>query len=253
MSGNEHIAENVGVWAARQHDQRDLARRRWKEKDPIWGVFEIPEADVTLLPSDLVDARVVEFGCGTAYVSAWLTRRGAHVVGIDPTRSQLRIARQLQDEHDLRFPLIEAAAEEVPLRDGAFDLVVSEYGAVIWADPYRWIPEAARLLRPGGELLFLGNSLLLVLCMPDEEGIPATADLLRPQFDIYRLEWPDDAGVEFYLSHGNWIRLLRSNHFVVEELIELRPKPTATSGRGYVTSEWARRWPAEEVWRARRL
>ena len=37
----------------------------------------------------------------------------------------------------------------------------------------RWIPEAARLLRPGGRLIFLINGLLLMLAMPDEEA-PAT-------------------------------------------------------------------------------
>ncbi len=35
---------------------------------------------------------------------------------------------------------------------------VSEYGASIGCDPYTWIPEAARLLRPGGQLIFLVNS-----------------------------------------------------------------------------------------------
>jgi hypothetical protein len=58
--------------------------------------------------------------------------------------------------------------------------LTGEYGAAIWCDPYRWIPEAARLLRPGGELLFLGN-------------------------------------------HAP-----------------------------YVSGEWARKWPAEEAWRARK-
>jgi ubiquinone/menaquinone biosynthesis C-methylase UbiE len=58
---------------------------------------------------------------------------------------------------------VRAAAEAVPLRDASFDLAVSEYGAAIWADPFTWIPEAARLLRVGGELVFLANSLLFVL------------------------------------------------------------------------------------------
>jgi SAM-dependent methyltransferase len=249
---NGYIAENVSVWTARQDDQRNLARRRWAEVEPTWGVFGIPETAVGLLPSDLLDTRVAELGCGTAYVSAWLARRGARPVAIDPTASQLAIAKELQEQHGLQFPLILAAAEAVPLADNAFDLVVSEYGAVIWADPYLWVPEAARLLRPGGELLFLGNSNLLMLCMPDEDGVPATQELRRPQFGMRRIQWPDDPGVEFYLSHGEWIRLLRANGLVVEELLELRPAPTAISGRSYVTTEWAQIWPSEEAWRARR-
>ena len=64
-------------------------------------------------------------------------------------------ARALQLEFGLEFPLLHGNAEEVPFPDGSFDLAISEYGASIWCDPYRWIPEAARLLRSGGELVFL--------------------------------------------------------------------------------------------------
>ena len=83
-------------------------------------------------------------------------------------------------------------AETVPLPDASFDLAVSEYGAALWADPYKWIPEAARLLRPGGRLAFLANSTLLMLCVPDYEADgPATDRLLRPYFGMHRNEWPD--------------------------------------------------------------
>jgi ubiquinone/menaquinone biosynthesis C-methylase UbiE len=91
-------------------------------------------------------------------VSAWLARRGARPVGIDPTAGQLSIAREEQRRHDLAFPLVLAAAEQTPFRDRSFDLAIRKYGAAIWADPYQWIPEAARLLRPGGELVFLGRA-----------------------------------------------------------------------------------------------
>lgn len=173
-------------------------------------------------------------------------------VAVDPTRSQLDIARQFQLEFAEVFPLVEAAAEQVPLRDGSFDFAISEYGAAIWADPYHWIPEAARLLRPGGRLVFLGNSALLALCVPESDGVPATERLLRDQFGMHRFEWPDDPTVEFHLAHGDWIRLLRSSGFEIENLIELRPAPDSRSNYGFVTVDWARRWPCEEVWVARK-
>lgn len=116
-----------------------------------------------------------------------------------PDGAQLRTATLLQNEFQLSFPLVQAAGESVPLRSSAFDLVISEYGAAIWADPYRWIPEAARLLRPGGELVFLGNAVLLMLCVPDADGVPAGTTLRRPQFGMHRFEWPDDECVEFHL------------------------------------------------------
>jgi hypothetical protein len=130
--------------------------------------------------------------------------------------------------------------------------VISEYGAAIWADPHAWIPEASRLLRPGGELVFLGNSTLLMLCVPDEDETPATAELRRPHFDMHRFEWPDDPTIEFHLGHGDWVRLLRQNGFEILDLIELRPPAGATSSYGFVEAWWANQWPCEEVWRARR-
>ena len=57
----------------------------------------------------------------------------------------------------------------MPLPDASFDFAISEYGASIWCDPYEWIPEAARLLRPGGRLVFLVNAPLIMLCGPDDE------------------------------------------------------------------------------------
>ena len=72
------------------------------------------------------------------------------MVGVDLTPAAARDRAALQAEHGVEFPLIEASAEDVPLPAESFDLAVSEYGARIWADPYLWIPEAARLLGPGG-------------------------------------------------------------------------------------------------------
>src|SRR5205823_151179 len=136
----------------------------WAQDEITWGIWRIPESELRVLPE--LEARdVVELGCGTAYFSAWMAKQGARPVGIDPTPAQLATARRMQRETGIEFPLIEAVGEDVPLPDASFDIVHSEYGAAIWADPYRWIPEAARLLRPGGRLIVLRNSTLVTLCM----------------------------------------------------------------------------------------
>lgn len=248
-----YVRTNALAWEARGEEQLKLARRQWAATEPNWGTFAIPESQARILPARLEGERVLELGCGTAYVSAWLAREGASPVAVDPSAGQLAIARLMQDEAGLRFPLVRAAGEQVPLGNGMFDLVVSEYGAAIWADPYQWIPEAARLLRPGGELVFLGNSTLMMLCAPDDDDdAVATGRLVRPQFGMHRFEWPGDPTVEFHLSHGDWVRLLRANRFEIEDLIELRPPAGAVSEYPFVNAEWANRWPSEEVWRARR-
>jgi SAM-dependent methyltransferase len=174
------------------------------------------------------------------------------VTGLDNSAAQLATARRLQERFGPRFPLIHANAERAPFAAASFDVVVSEYGASIWCDPYAWIPEAARLLRPDGELIFLVNSVLLMLTVPDEDDLPATERLLRPFFGMHRFEWPDDGSVEFHLGHGDMIRLLRRCGFEVEDLIELQPQPGATTRHQLATLEWARQWPCEEVWKARK-
>jgi len=246
----EHARRNRAAWDAWAGDYAEPGRRNWQE-EPSWGIWGIPEADVHILPA-VAGQDTIELGCGTAYVSAWLARRGARPTGIDNSAAQLETARALQAEFGPTFPLIHGSAEQVPLPDASFDLVISEYGASIWCDPYRWIPEAARLLRPGGRLIFLVNGTILMLCMPEADGVAAGEQLLRPYFGMHRFEWPDDASVEFHLGYGDWIRLLRRHDFEVEDLVELRPPADATTRSPYVTAEWGRRWPSEEVWVARK-
>ena len=247
----EHVGANRAYWSKEAAAYVAPARRNWAQAEPSWGIWGIPESEARILP-DVAGLDTSELGCGTAYVSAWLARRGARPVGVDITHAQLETARELQREHGLAFPLLEANAEAVPLPDASFDLAISEYGAAIWCDPYRWIPEAARLLRPGGWLIFLGNSTLLMLCSPDEE-VPADARLVRSHFGgLGRIEWTNDASVEFNLGHGDMIRLLRASGFDVENLVELQAPAGATTRYPFVTSEWANRWPSEEVWIARR-
>lgn len=251
---SDYVQRNRIEWEGQAANYARSASRAWAATEPSWGIFSVPEAELGVLPAAVAGLDTIELGCGTAYVSAWLARRGARPVGVDNSPSQLATARRMQAEFDVSFPLHLGNTEQTPFPDASFDLAISEYGASIWCDPYRWIPEAARLLRPGGELIFLVNSTLIMLCTPEDatEDVPASDCLVRPLFDLHRVEWPDSVGVEFYLSHGNWIRLLRANGFEIEDLIEVRPPPGATTSYQFVTLDWARRWPCEEIWKARK-
>jgi SAM-dependent methyltransferase len=242
----EYVIRNRIAWDKMSSDYTEAGRKSWQE-EPSWGIWHIPESQLKLLPN-VDDKDAIELGCGTAYVAAWLARRGARVTGIDNSAAQLKIAQELQNEFGLHFPLIHGDASNVPLPDASFDLVISEYGASIWCDPYHWIPEAARLLRPDGQLIFLVNSTILMLCVPDNDEVPAENYLLRDYFGMHKFEFPDTTSVEFHLGYGDWIRLLRANGFEIENLIELRPEKEATTPYSFVTTEWARRWPSEEVW-----
>jgi SAM-dependent methyltransferase len=184
-------------------------------KEFAWGNVSVPEA---------------ELGGGPAYVSAWLARRGARPVGIDNSPAQVATARRMQEAFGLPCPLHLGNAEQTPFPDAGFDLAGSESGAAIGCDPYRWVPEVARLLRPGGQLVFLVNGTLLPLCTPEDARVdtPATERLERPDFGRHRVEWPATESVNVSLGYGDWIRLLRAHGLAVEDLIEVRPPVGAT-------------------------
>ena len=248
----DHVRANRATWDTDADAWVERGREAWAAEEITWGIWHVPEAELGLLP-DVAGLDVIELGCGTGYVSAWLARRGARPIGLDNSPVQLANARRFQDEFGLRFPLLHADAERPPLREASFDLAVSEYGAAIWCDPYAWIPEAARLLRPGGRLMFLGHSYLSMLTFP-EEDLPAGVELVRPHFGMHRFEWPQaDEGVEFAIPHGEMIRLLASSGFEVEDLVEVRaPDGAETPTDPLATAEWSRRWPIEEAWKARK-
>lgn len=254
MSGlrASEIALNRALWAVVNERFTDAAARDlWARPEPVWGLFAVPEAELGVL-GDVRGLHVVELGCGTAYVSAWLARAGARPVAVDLSAEQLVTARRLQAELGPPFPLVQGDGEQVPLANACADLVVSEHGAAAWCDPERWLPEAARLLRPGGRLVFLTNSHLSALCVPPDEGV-AGDRLLRGHREAYRVQW-DGGGVEFHPSHGDWVRLLRASGFVVEALREIYAPADRANHPFYdiVSPQWAGRWPAEELWVATR-
>jgi SAM-dependent methyltransferase len=249
----DHVLRNRALWNQLADEYEADGRLKWAAEEPTWGIWSVPESELGVLPAAVDGRDSIELGCGTGYVSAWLARRGARPVGIDNSEAQLATAKELQAEHGIEFPLLHGNAERVPLPDAGFDLAISEYGASIWCDPYAWIPEAARLLRPGGELVFLVNAMLAILCDPDEgEEAPVGESLRRPLFGMHRVQWSDEDSVEFHLPHGKLIALLRESGFGVEELIEVRPPDGSKTRYPWAKLDWAQRWPCEEVWKARK-
>ena len=246
----DHAAFNRAAWNAKSdayqaHSGPQLAA----SGGMAWGVWQIPEAELRVL-GDVAGRDILELGCGAAQWSIALARAGARPVALDLSDRQLQAAARLQAEAGVAFPLVHASAESVPLPDAGFDVVFCDHGAMTFADPYRTVPEAARLLRPGGLLAFCHGSPILDLSWPadaDEAG----DRLVRDYFGLHRMEFPDE--VSFQLPYGEWIRLFRANSFEILDLIELRPSPDATSTyRGDAERDWSRRWPAEEIWRVRR-
>ncbi|MEZ5184726.1 MAG: class I SAM-dependent methyltransferase [Candidatus Nanopelagicales bacterium] len=244
----DELARNRALWTVVNHRHTDAAAPQMWARDGIrWGLFGIPERVLGSLPP-LDSALVAELGSGTSFLSAALARAGASPIAIDLNEDQLATARRCQELIGPVFALVQADAQAVPLRDRAVDLVVSEHGAGVWCDPGLWVAEAARILKPGGLLVFLVNSVLSTLCVP--AAGPASPRLQRPYSALGRMEFD---GVEYHPTHAEWIAILRSNGFAVEALHELTAPAGVEDPAFYEIADarWAEQWPVEDLWVAR--
>ena len=245
----EHAARNRGTWDAYSDEYQALHGDQLADSGGLaWGTTQIPESELRVL-GDVAGKDILEFGCGAAQWSIALAKLGARPVGLDLSERQLEHARRLMTEAGVTFPLVHASAEAVPLPDASFDIVFCDHGAMTFADPYRTVPEAARLLRPGGLFAFNHQSPIEAICWPVGSEHAGEA-LALDYFGLHRIE---DDDISFQLPYGEWVRLFRANGFVIEDLIEPRPGPDAASTyRDAESLAWSRRWPSEEIWRLRR-
>jgi SAM-dependent methyltransferase len=246
----DHIEENRRFWNSYAPDWVAMGHRAWASA-PSWGIWGVAESRLGLLPDRLDGLASVELGCGTAYVSSWLARRGAAATGIDLSEEQLATAVQLRRDHDLGVQLVHGNAEQTPFGDERFDFAISEYGAAIWCDPHIWLPEARRLLRPGGRLVIYGNHPLAQLCVPPDGSGP-TSHLHRPYFGLGRFDWTEaeiePGGIEFHLPTGRWIELFTELGFTVDRYVEIQAPVGDEIQRFGTARSWARQWPSEHAW-----
>ena len=247
----DHERRNREFWDA---DADDYQAVHAPDLDPdharAWGLWRIPEAELGVL-GDVAGLDVLEFGCGAAQWSIALAQDGAAPVGLDQSTAQLRHARRLQAERGVSFPLVAASGESTPLRSESFDVVFCDHGAMSFCDPAATVPEVARLLRPGGRFVFCKCTALLYLTY-DETRDRQTRRLRADYFGL-RVCDSGNGTVDFQIPYGEWIRTFAAHGLVVEDLVELQaPKRATTTYTEVVPYAWARRWPAEEIWRLRR-
>ena len=96
--------------------------------------------------------RVLDVGCGNGQVARDLAARGARAVGIDLSRQMVARARELAGEG---AEFVEGDAQVHAFPDSGFDVVVSRFGAMFFADRKAAFRNLARATRPGGRLALL--------------------------------------------------------------------------------------------------
>ncbi len=251
LSESQHL--NQAKWQISARWFSELGERNWQQTEPTWGLWSRSEEGLDLLPSDLSGKYCLDVGCGTGYILKWMADRGATAIGLEPTDNQLATAVRLSRKHKTEISLIQGFGERLPFIDESFDFAISEYGAALWADPYQWIPEVARVLKPGSSLVIYTDHMVSYMVdngLDEPEG-EWTETLQRSYFDSYQTKWSEDGsdGVEFHLPPGEWIRLFRESGFVIDALLELPAPEGATSRFSFASTEWASKWPAEQVWK----
>ena len=249
MKPSAHAEKNARSWNASSAEYQQTHGSQLSVDDLVWGVWSVPETELCIL-GDVEGKDILEFGCGGAQWSIGLARRGARMTGLDISEEQLKFARELTRREGVSVTLVQGSAEDAPLPDQSFDIVFCDHGAMTFCDPRRTVPEASRLLRPGG--LFAFNMSTPILEMAWDAAIDGPGErLLHDYFGMTHFE--EDDMVSFQLPYGEWIRLFRSSGLLIEDLVEIRPPEDAQSTyRGYAGLQWARRFPSENIWKLRK-
>lgn len=137
------------------NETTDPRRQTWEAGDYSTA------ADQSVLVSELLceavdlraNAAVLDVACGTGVTALAAARRQADVVGVDFSARSLAIARQRAEFEQLtNIVFQEANAEALPFDDGAFDVVLSTFGAQFVGDQNAAATELVRVCKPGGRI-----------------------------------------------------------------------------------------------------
>jgi SAM-dependent methyltransferase len=277
MIKNPHSTERETIMSSTQPEMDSLKTRlrsMWMAGDfgQIANVIQSAADDFTdrlnLKPGD----RVLDVACGTGNLAIPAARTGATVTGVDIATNLVEQARARADAEGLKTQFDEGDAENLPYDDGAFDVVVTMFGAMFAPRPEMVSSELMRVCRAGGRIAmanwtpagFIGQMFKVTgKHVPPPPNMPSPikwgdeqtvrerlangiADLkLTPRMCAFKLPFPPADVVEFFrMYYGPTQRAFgaldeNGQAAVRKELEQLwSDKNQATDGTTHVDSEY---------------
>ncbi|WAL93836.1 class I SAM-dependent methyltransferase [Streptomyces sp. Je 1-369] len=144
--------EQAQAWNGYEGEHWARNQDRW---DAVNAGFNIPLLDAASV--DVVD-RVLDVGCGAGRTTRLAARRahGGHALGLDLSAPMLAGARRAARQEGLdNVSFTQGDAQVHPLAPAAYDVAISRYGVLFFADPVAGFGNIARALRPGGRAAFI--------------------------------------------------------------------------------------------------
>lgn len=191
------------------------------------SLIALATREVTARLGQVAGMDVLEIGCGDARNCVGLARQGARVTGVDVSDAQIALARKRVEATGLPVRLLHSdAADLSPLPDASFDAIVSifVFPYVSEAEMAVCLAECARLLRPGGRLIFAQDHPIRA-CFWDEEMAEESVLPARSYFDDSPSHWTftntDVAMTSHHRTLDWWFSSLHGAGFAVTNLREL--------------------------------
>ena len=189
-----------------------------------------PDENHLRLLGEVRGKRILEPGCGGGQCSIAFALQGATATGVDLSDEQLAFARNLAAKSGAAVDFYQGDAADLSRFAGAsFDIVFSAYALAYVEDISSCLSEAARVLIPGGLLVFSLDHPFRD-CFWDEENDEESLTPARSYFLRDASEWQFSTSGEwmrsFHRTIGDWTDLLREAGFQVQRILE--PEPVLT-------------------------
>ena len=193
--------KNVSTTQTEMESLKTRLKSMWMAGDfgQIAKVIEAAAEDFVtslgLKPGD----RVLDVACGSGNLTIPAAKTGATVTGVDIATNLLEQAAARAESEALKIKLDEGDAENLPYDDGAFDVVVTMYGAMFAPRPELVSSELVRVCKPGGRIAMANwtpNGFLGQMFKVNGKHVPPPPNMPSP------IKWGDEETVRERLRDG---------------------------------------------------